>query len=369
VDVNALASWQQAPLRRALDTLASERLAHALLICGPRHIGKRAVADALAQTLLCRERVDGLACGHCRDCKLFNTHAPVDSREVRPDNSLVHPEGRRGHPDFRIVSYELNEKAKPIKMFGVITVEQMRELGSWFALTSQRGGAQVALVEPANAMNENASNALLKTLEEPMRERYLLLLCESPMQLSATIRSRCQRIELQPPSMQEGLAWLRARGHAEAIAQSALTAARGHPGLAAYWIEEGLLALRDSVRADLSAIATGRARSLDIAAAWLADDQADQRLAFAADVAVDLHAEALAAPAHPAPAALAHPGASAAAASLSTRSTAVPDFLKLSAWFDAANRTRSLLRTPIRSDLALAGLLRDWRIAVAARSA
>ncbi len=329
MDLNALTSWQLAPLRRALDALASERLAHALLICGARHIGKRAVADALAQTLLCRERVAHLACGHCRSCVLFVAGT---------------------HPDWQYISFEENEKTKVLRK--EIVVDQMRGLGGWFALTPQRGGAQVALIEPASAMNQNASNALLKTLEEPMRDRYLLLLCESPMQLSATIRSRCQRIELQPPSRQEGIAWLRARGHAEVLAQTSLTAARGHPGLAAHWIEEGLLALRDSVRADLSALATGRARPLDVAVAWLADDQADQRLAFAADLAVDLHAEALDAVASP-----------------STRLAATPDFPKLSAWFDAANRTRSLLRTPVRSDLALAGLLRDWPIAVAARSA
>ncbi len=328
MDLSALTSWQSAPLRRALDALANERLAHALLICGPRHIGKRAVADVLSQTLLCRERVDGLACGRCRSCTLFVAGT---------------------HPDWRYVSFEENDKKVLRKE---IVVDQMRELGGWFALTPQRGGAQVALIEPAFAMNQNASNALLKTLEEPMRDRYLLLLCESPMQLSATIRSRCQRIELQPPPSQEGLAWLRARGHAEAVAATALTAARGHPGLAAHWIEEGLLALRESVRTDLSALAAGRARPLDVAAAWLADDQADQRLAFAADVAVDLHAQALGAVASP-----------------SAHRATTPDFLKLSAWFDAANRTRGLLRTPVRSDLALAGLLRDWRVAVAARSA
>jgi DNA polymerase-3 subunit delta' len=329
VDLNALAAWQQAPLRRALDALAGERLAHALLVCGPRHIGKRAVADALAQAMLCRERVEGHACGHCRDCAL-------------------HAAGT--HPDWKYVSFEENEKTKVLRK--EIVVEQIRDLGAWFSLTPQRGGAQVALIEPASAMNQNASNALLKTLEEPMPGRYLLLLCESPMQLSATIRSRCQRIELQPPSVPEGIAWLHARGHRGEVAEQALAAARGHPGLAAYWIDEGLLALRDSVRADMAAIATGRARTLDVASAWLADDQADQRLAFAADLAVDLHAQALHATADVAP-----------------RLTTTPDFQKLSAWFDAANRTRSLLRTPIRSDLALAGLLRDWRIAVAARSA
>jgi len=329
VDLNSLASWQQAPLQRALDALASERLAHALLICGPRHIGKRAVADALAQALLCRDRVDGHACGHCRSCALYAAGT---------------------HPDWKYVSFEENEKTKVLRK--EIVVEQIRDLGAWFSLTPQRGGAQVALIEPASAMNQNASNALLKTLEEPMPGRYLLLLCESPMQLSATIRSRCQRIELQPPSVPEGIAWLHARGHRGAVAEKALAAARGHPGLAAYWIEEGLLALRESVRADLSAIAMGRARTLDVAAAWLADDQAEQRLAFAADLAVDLHAQALHASADAAP-----------------RLTTIPDFQKLSAWFDAANRTRGLLRTPIRSDLALAGLLRDWRVAVAARSA
>ena len=359
--MSALAPWLQDPLQRALDALVSERLAHALLICGPAHIGKRTFADALAKTLLCRERVEGAACGHCRSCVLFDLHAPVDPREVRPDGNLVHPDGRRGHPDFRIVSYELNEKAKPIKMFGVITVDQMRDLGGWFALTSQRGGAQVALIEPANAMNENASNALLKTLEEPMRDRYLLLLCESPMQLSATIRSRCQRVELQPPSAPTGLDWLRARGHDDAVARSALGAARGHPGLAAHWIEQGLLALRESVRADLAAIAAGRKPPLAVAAAWLADDQVEQRLAFAADIAIDLHAEASGA--------YSDAAVAGSARSAGARLTVAPDFPKLSAWFDAANRTRALLRTPIRSDLAVAGLLRDWRIAISTRSA
>jgi DNA polymerase-3 subunit delta' len=133
-----------------------------------------------------------------------------------------------------------------------------------------------------------------------------------------------------------------------------LSAARGHPGLAAHWIEQGLLALRESVRSDLDALAAGRARPLEIAIAWLADDQAEQRLAFAADLAVDRQAAALGAsndvaPRSP-PARLGKPG----------------DSRKLSAWFDEANRTRALLRTPIRSDLALAGLLRDWCNAVAA---
>ena len=333
MDVSDLAPWLHAPLRRCLDALASGRLPHALLVCGPAHIGKHAFADALVRTLLCRERVDDASCGCCRDCTLYAAGT---------------------HPDWKYLSFEENEKTKAMRK--EIVIEQVRDLGAWFALTPQRGGAQVALIEPAEAMNANASNALLKTLEEPMRDRYLLLLCESPMRLSATIRSRCQRIELQPPSAQAGLAWLRARGHDESIASTAFDAARGHPGLAAHWIEEGLLELRESVHADLAAIAAGTAQPLAVAAAWLSDDQAEQRLAFAADIAVDLHAQAVGARVTAAAAGSGRPR--------TVRLTAGPDFPKLSAWFDAANRVRALLRTPIRGDLAVAGLLRDWRIAM-----
>ena len=350
MDVNALAPWLRDPLRRMHDALASGRLSHALLVCGPARIGKRAFADALARTVLCKERLEGAACGRCRDCVLYAAGT---------------------HPDWKLLSFEENEKTKTIRK--EIVVEQIRDLGAWFALTPQRGGAQVALVEPADAMNLSASNALLKTLEEPMRDRYLLLLCESPMRLSATIRSRCQRVELPAPSAQAGLDWLRDRGLDAAAARTALDAARGNPGLAAHWIEQGLLELRESVRADLDAIAAGKAQPLAVAVAWLADDKAEQRLAFASDIAVELQAQTLAAPAHPALAALAHPGASdargVAAATGSdargkARLTAAPDLPKLSAWFDAANRVRALLRTTIRGDLAVAGLLRDWRIAM-----
>jgi DNA polymerase-3 subunit delta' len=276
--------------------------------------------------MLCRQRVAGGACGVCRDCTL-------------------HAAGT--HPDWNYISFEENDKTKVMRK--EIVVEQIRDLGAWFALTPQRGGAQVALIEPANAMNPNASNALLKTLEEPMRDRYLLLLCESPMRLSATIRSRCQRIELHTPSATIALEWLHARGIESELAQSALDAAHGHPGLAAHWIEQGLLALRETVLTDLTAIAAGRARPLDIAVAWLADERAEQRLAFAADLAVGLHAHALGA----------RPDAG-------MRNLRVADFQKLNAWFDSANRTRALLRSPIRNDLAIAGLLRHWREAVAA---
>lgn len=319
--MSALAPWQQRVLDGALAALAEGRLGHALLFCGASHMGKGDVAARLAQRLCCgAPSPEGLACGHCRACRLFAAGT---------------------HPDFRHVSFIPNEKGD--KLRSEIVVDQMRELGHWFSLTPQMGGAQVALITPAHALNLNASNALLKTLEEPSRDRYLLLVTDRPGRLPATIRSRCQRMEFRPPARAEAAAWLRGQGHQDAAAMAALDAARGHPGLAHDWLAHGGLALRRDVLADLNALAAGKRPAVELAQRWLADDQAELRLRFAAELALDGAAQQLAA----APA---------------TGLTLPADFRKLSAWFDGVNRARGqLMLAGLRHDLALAGLLLEWR--------
>jgi DNA polymerase-3 subunit delta' len=319
--MSALAPWQQRVLDGALAALAEGRLGHALLFTGAPKMGKGRVAEMLARRLLCATPgADGLACGRCRGCQLYSAGT---------------------HPDLRTVTLELNEKTD--KLRSEIVVEQVRELGAWFSLTPQMGGAQVALIHPAHAMNLNASNALLKTLEEPSRERYLLLVTDRPGRLPATIRSRCQRLEFRAPPRAEALAWLCAAGHPEKLAEPALEAARGHPGLAADWLAEGGLELRRGVAADLNAVAAGKQPAVELAQRWLADEQAELRLRFAAELALDGAAHRLAGATAPG---LTLPG----------------DFQKLSAWYDGINRAREQLGVPaLRHDLALAGLLLEWR--------
>lgn len=325
--MSALAPWQQRPLQTALAALAAGRLGHALLLGGAARLGKRAVADALAARLLCpTPGADELACGRCRGCQLFAAGT---------------------HPDFLGIGLEVNEKTD--KLRSEITIDQVRRLGRQLALTPRLGGAQVAVLDPADALNTSAFNALLKTLEEPMPGRYLLMVSAHPARLPATIRSRCQRLEFRIPGRDEAREWLLAAGHAAMQVDAALEAAHGHPGLAADWLSDGSLELRRSVRADLAALAAGKASALDVAARWLADERVELRLSFAADTARDLCGRLVGAV----------PMGEAAAL------TARADFTKLSAWFDAANRTRDLLRTTVRADLALTGLLRDWRLAFA----
>ena len=319
--MSALAPWQQRVLDNAVSALAEGRLGHALLFTGAPMMGKGRVAELLARRLLCRTPgSDGLACGQCRGCVLFVAGT---------------------HPDFKPVSFIPNDKGD--KLRSELVVDQMRELGQWFSLTPQLGGAQVALITPAHAMNLNASNALLKTLEEPSRDRYLLLVTDRPGRLPATIRSRCQRMEFRPPARAEALAWLRTQGHAEKSLEPALEAARGHPGLASAWLAEGGLELRREVASDLNALAAGKQPAVELAQRWLADDRAELRLRFAAELALDGAMHRL-------------------AGSTAPGLTLPADFQKLSAWFDGINRAREQLGVPVlRHDLALAGLLLEWR--------
>lgn len=332
-----MAPWQQRVHAKALEAIDQGRLPHGLLLTGPERIGKRLVAEHLAAALLCTERpIGGAACGRCRSCALFAARDQRDPLESRPDGSLAQPHGHSAHPDLLLVGYEWKLKP-PQRMRTEIVIDQIRGLTDKFALSAQFG-ARVAIVEPADAVNYHAWNAILKSLEEPQEGRYLLLVSSSPSRLPATIRSRCQVLEFRLPTQDEALAWLRAQGHPAKAASEALEAARGHPGLAHDWLERGELALRREVAGDLDQLAKGRAAVVDTAQRWTGDEQAALRLRFAAEIALE------------------QAGASSAGGLTDPLRTR-----RLASWFDAANRTRDLLRTTVRSDLAVAELLLAWR--------
>jgi DNA polymerase-3 subunit delta' len=316
-----LAPWQQRVLDGALAALADGRLGHALLLTGAPGMGKEQVARILAQRLLCTDPpAAGQGCGGCRGCRLFRAGT---------------------HPDLLQVTFELNDKGD--KYRSEIIVDQIRRLGEWFSLTPQCGGAQVALVIPADKLTTSAANALLKTLEEPARDRYLLLVTDRPGRLPATIRSRCQKLEFRPPPREEAESWLRARGHAAEVVRPALDAARGHPALADAWLAEGGLAIRREVASELDAVGSGRRSPVELAQRWLGDDHAALRLRFAAELALDGVAHRMAGTPDPG-------------------LTVPADFQKLSAWFERTLRLREQLAVPgLRHDLALAGLLLEWR--------
>ncbi len=299
----AFAPWQQRVFAHTLAALDGERIGHALLFCGPALLGKRAVADALAAHVL----------GADREARIAQLMAAGT------------------HPDFHPISFVPNRDGTKLRT--EIVIEQIRALSEKLSLTPQYGNAQVAIIDPADAVNHAACNALLKTLEEPQPGRHLWLIAANPARLPATIRSRCQRVEFRMPPRDEALAWLTATGHGERDADEALDAAKGHPGLAANWLDDGGMQLRRDVQKDLAGLAKGDLAVVATAQRWAGDDKAALRLRHAADLAL-ARASGLTDPA---------------------------GIGKLAAWFDAANRTRDMLRTTVRADLAIAELLLDWR--------
>ena len=303
------APWEQRAYLQALASFEAGRLGHALLVCGPARLGKAAIVERLALRMLCRDPVGPDACGHCRSCQLVAAGT---------------------HPDLHRIGLVMNKEGTRLR--SEIVIEQIRGLSEKLSLTPQYDSAQVAIVDPADLVNHAACNALLKTLEEPQPGRFLWLVTAHPARLPATIRSRCQRLELRLPAHAEAVAWLGGRGHAAALAAEALEAARGHPVLADDWLRDGGMALRRAVAADLDGVARGKAGVAETAQRWTADDDAALRLRHAADLAL-ADAAGLTDPAR-------------------TR--------KLAARFDQANRTRELLRTTVRADLAVAELLLAW---------
>ena len=338
--------WQVETWDRLVARDAAGALPHALLLTGAAGIGKRAFAERLAAFLLCQNR-SVAPCGSCRSCKLFALRAQREPEELRPDGSLAQPTGHPVHPDARFVGFVMNDKSK--KMYSEIVVEQIRDVSGWLALTPQFNGAQVVLIEPADAMNVSAANALLKTLEEPGAARYVLLVTAHPARLPATIRSRCQRIDFALPARATAHDWLVANDIAPDRADAALDAAGGNPGLALAWAKTDRVTLRAQVAADLRTLSKGRARAADVANAW-AKSEPDMRLWFASGL-VQQESRALAA-------------GSAGPLAL-TRAT---DLTKLSTWFDEANRARELLRGPLRAELVLVDLMLAWQSGVARSS-
>jgi DNA polymerase III subunit delta' len=301
--------WARLQARRQRDALP-----HALLLCGPRGLGKRDFLQRFVRGLLCQHPNDGEACGTCRSCLLFKAGT---------------------HPDYVSLSYGLRKDGV---QRSEIVVDQIRELSARLATASQFGGWQIASIDPADAMNAAAANALLKTLEEPASQTMLILLADEPWRMPATIRSRCQRIDFQLPSQEAALAWLQEAGVPDA--QAALAAAGGNPGLACIWAEEGSLAKRQEVRKDLTALAAGRGDAMEMGKRWL-DNEPGQRLWFAVQAVADEMRARATNQAGPLSSAL--------------------DGEALVAWYDAANRTREALRGPLRGDLLLLELLGRWR--------
>ncbi len=174
--------------QRAVDALKGalkfEAVHHAYLFTGPEGVGKELTAIGFAQALLCRER-PGEGCGECSACaRIFRGNHP-DVTWVMPQEEMI-ARGLATRAEF---------SSTPSRD---IRVEQIRVLQERLALRPLEGARKVAIIAPADRMNAQSQNALLKTLEEPPSGTTLILTASAPELLLATIRSRCAKIPFGP---------------------------------------------------------------------------------------------------------------------------------------------------------------------------
>lgn len=193
----ALPPW----LQRQLQALLAQR-GHALLLDGAAGLGQFPLALALATAWLCEQPEQGHACGDCPSCRAVQARTHPDLCVLLPDALAL----ELGWPLDPWTQERLERKE--IKPSRQIRVEATRAALAFAQTTSARGRAKVVLIHPAERLNAESANALLKTLEEPPAAVRFVLASEAAHALLPTLRSRCQRHVLAWPGDQEGRAWL-----------------------------------------------------------------------------------------------------------------------------------------------------------------
>lgn len=241
--------------------LGTDRVPHALLFHGPDGVGKRLLAERFAASLLCvAPRDDGSACGRCAACtKAAHGNHPdllVVTRLPKTD--------AKGPADAADLVEDGDDPADTGagELRKWIVVSQIRSLSEHASYAPREGRRRVFLVDPADRMNAEAQNALLKTLEEPPERTLILLLASRPHVLLPTVRSRCFQLGLAPMSAEALVDALTARGLPPEEARSRAALAEGRPGRALTLDLPALAKRRGALLAALEALAASPAAAV-----------------------------------------------------------------------------------------------------------
>lgn len=223
--------WLAEPLQAVL----TQQRGHALLVQGHEGSGALPFVLTLAQAWLCENNADNnkAPCGQCGSCKLVQSH-------LHPDLQVLMPEILRRQHAWALVADKADGEDSRRKPSKQIRIDEVRGVIDWVFKTSSRGRGKVVVMHPAEALNLQSANALLKTLEEPPAGTRIVLSTADATWLLPTVRSRCQMVKLPRPSQADALAWLQGQGVEGA--EVLLSACSGRPLEAASWFADGVRA-------------------------------------------------------------------------------------------------------------------------------
>lgn len=250
--------WQDQQWQAILTRWQQQRLPHALLLSGPKGLGKLEFANAVAKRLLCQDTSNISICHHCASCHLMAAAT---------------------HPDFFLLQPEADSKT--------IKIEAIRELLESLQQTAQQANQQIVIIEPAEAMNKAAANALLKTLEEPSGHITFLLVSHEIGTVPATIRSRCQKINFPIPPVATSLNWLKTQPVAESNAELLLALCENIPLRALAFAEDTGFAAHEQFLTQFIQFNKRQLTPLDMAK-YCADKEQEQVLTALWTIITDL---------------------------------------------------------------------------------
>ncbi len=246
MDNQAPYPWQQQSWELLQRYIQRSRLPQGLLFNGPAECGKKHFAQRFAEAVLCTAngsedavRQHGKACGKCHSCLLL---------------------AAGNHPDLVILAPPEDKKTIP--------VDAVRGFTQDATLTPQIASSRVCVIAPADAMTSEAANSLLKTLEEPAANNHMILVTEHVRHLPATIRSRCQIINLPLPTQEQSLQWLQQQRPPQQQWQELLNCAGGAPLRALSFEKSDIMQRRQQLFNSFAALISGQQAPLSAVAVW-----------------------------------------------------------------------------------------------------
>ncbi|ARU57334.1 DNA polymerase III, delta'' subunit [Oleiphilus messinensis] len=270
--------WQQGAWNFLSDALLNDRLPNAFLLYGAEGIGKQQCAEQFAKLVLCHAPI-------VSDAPIVSGPAnadPTNAKNDQPESQDVNDAGTYAipcqqckscllfagetHPDYVV--------AQPEEDSTIIKIDQIRQLEPVIAQSAQVGARKVIIITPAEAMNTNASNAVLKSLEEPSEHTLFILVTHRTGQLLPTIRSRCQTVRFDQPDLATSKSWLLAQCQSaqlnidDATLDLLMAHGRGAPLQVYQWLtDDSALKLPDIIEG-LAKLLKGQTSAVELAQNW-----------------------------------------------------------------------------------------------------